>query len=100
MTDEMILRMADETVQILSKAPWHLDCKHLLPTYNAMLVAARDNHPDDSFLGALVPINPNNGDVNAPILTVLFAQLRMALESLAGANGSRGEEIRALSVEH
>ena len=94
MTDEAISKMAGETGRILSDAPWHVDCRHLVPSYNAMLIAARENHPEDAFLGALLPLDTAaNGDVNAPVLTILLAQIRLALESLIGIgeNGARRE---------
>ena len=96
LSDDTILRMADETGKILSQSPWHVDCKALLPTYNAMLIAARENHPEDAFLEALRPFDPSNhGDINAPVLTILFAQLRMALESLRDQGGGRQGESPA-----
>jgi hypothetical protein len=91
MTDKAILSMANQTSEILSEAPWHVDCKALLPSYNALLTAAKENHPEDSFLRALTSLDPNQeGDVNAPVLSVLLAQLRMALELCGGGNGQRG----------
>src|SRR5438067_13639078 len=99
MNDETILRMVEETCKVLSRLDFFVSAKHFMPSYNALLQAARENHPDDRFLGVL-PILGLGGEeeINAPQLHILFTQLRVALESLqqAGrranpAGGSRGE---------
>lgn len=89
MTDKAILRIAEETCNVLADVPWHVDCKYLVPSYHAALQAARANHEDDAFIGILAsaPLNPND-DVNAPQMRILFTQLRIAMESLAGEDGA------------
>src|SRR5262249_47618957 len=83
MTDETILRMVEETCKVLSRTDSYVSAKHLAPSYDALLQAARGNHPADRFLGVLPTLGFGTGDeITAPQMNVLFAQLRVALESL------------------
>jgi len=83
MTDATIIRIAEETGRALEDAHPYGQCLHLVPSYNALLLAARANHPDDSFLGVLAAV-PTTGDENLVSIAemrALLGQLRIALES-------------------
>jgi hypothetical protein len=60
-----------------------------VPSYNALIQAAKGNHPEDSFLDAL-PVIPNSGGesgISVAELQALLGQLRIALESMRGETG-------------
>src|SRR5438067_4258861 len=83
MTDETILRMVEETCKVLSRTDSFVSAKHLAPSYDALLQAARENHPDDRFLGVLPSLGFGEKDeITASQMNALLAQLRVALESL------------------
>ena len=86
MNDAIIIRMAAETIQHLRHAIPVSSCPYMVPSYNALVTAARANHPDDVFLKALTPL-PTTGDdrdcISIAEITALFAQLAIALESLS-----------------
>lgn len=82
MKDATIIRMAEETAVALRDAHAFQETTHMAPTYNAMLQAARANHPDDLFLNTLVAINTDSDGISIAELRALLAQLRIALESL------------------
>jgi hypothetical protein len=83
MNDKGIILMAHETCKVLSNVPWHVTCNYLVPSYNALLQAAKANHPDDPFIGVLSSVQLNEDDgLNGPQMNILFTQLRIALESL------------------
>jgi hypothetical protein len=87
MKDEAIWRIAKQTAKVLSGMQFFMSCKHLLPSYHALLLAAKANHPDDPFLNALPVLDPEEGEENAiapPQLNILFTQLYLALESWMG----------------
>jgi hypothetical protein len=87
MKDEAIWRIAKQTAKVLSGMQFFMSCKHLLPPYHALLLAARENHPDDPFLNALPMLELEEGEDNAvapPQLNILFTQLYLALESYMG----------------
>src|ERR1700675_3444461 len=87
MNDETILRMVEETCKVLSRLDFFVSGKHFVPSYNALLQAAKENHPDDRFLGVLPILGLGDGDeIHVPQMSVLFAQLRVALESLQPAS--------------
>jgi hypothetical protein len=79
MKDEIIRRILDETCQALKGVHFPVQTPHLIPSYNALLTAAKDNHPNDSFLRVLEPLEP--GESGPEEMRVLFAQLRIVLES-------------------
>jgi hypothetical protein len=62
----------------------------MVPSYNAMVLAAKASHPDDYFLRGLspLPVHGANGEdgpgnsISVAELSALFAQLAIALESL------------------
>ncbi|WP_395092506.1 hypothetical protein [Armatimonas sp.] len=86
MNDSIIIRMATETIQHLRHAIPVSSCPYMVPSYNALVTAARANHPDDVFLKVLSPL-PTTGDdrdcISIAEITALFAQLAIALESLS-----------------
>ncbi|MBV9851512.1 MAG: hypothetical protein JO250_17735 [Armatimonadetes bacterium] len=108
MKDEYLIRMIAETCKTLSEIHWPTECRYLPGSYNALLQAARTNHPDDPFLKALpaakdegsrsktTPIPPgpfpppaakDEGEaVTTAEMNILFAQLRIALEALQDSN--------------
>jgi hypothetical protein len=86
MNDATILRMATETIQHLRQAIPVSACPHMVPSYNALVRAAQANHPEDVFLKILTPISTTGDDrdsISIAEITALFAQLAIALESLA-----------------
>jgi hypothetical protein len=89
MKDKAIVEIATETCRVLSDAPWHLETKYLLPSYNALMEAARANHPQDPFLRTLASVEASGEEVNAPQMNILFTQLRIAVESLQEDDGTK-----------
>ncbi len=84
MKDETILKIAEETEKVLKRMEFHEPCDQLLPSYNALLTAARENHPEDGFIQALQPIEDVSAKgKNKNQLQILFSQLRIALAALA-----------------
>jgi len=79
MRDETIIRMLEDACTALEGVTFPTKTPNLVPSYNALLVAARANHPDDPFLGALS--NIENKDAGPEEMRVLFGQLRIVLES-------------------
>ena len=96
MKDEYILRMIAETCKTLSDMHWSTECRHLHGPYNALLQAAKANHPNDPFLSALPQLVRQMNDegreeaINSSEMNILFTQLRIALEA------HQGEPNRAL----
>ena len=84
MRDDVIVRMVQETCKVLSEMHPYEECRSLVPSYNALLDAARANHPEESFLKVL-PSLPDREDshVSSGNFQILFAQLRIMLEGLA-----------------
>jgi hypothetical protein len=80
MRDETIVRMLEDACTGLQEVNFPARTPNLLPVYNALLAAARANHPDDPFLNALGRIE-NNGESGPEEMRVLFGQLRILLES-------------------
>lgn len=95
MKDATIVRMLEETCSMLKHVDAYVSCTHLVPSYNALLTAAKANHPNDPFLSALslLPTNSNEKGCGSSEIRVLFAQMRIALESF------QEETERALTVQ-
>jgi hypothetical protein len=95
MTDEVIIRLAEETCRVLSKMEFPQSCSHLAPSYNALVQAAKANHPEDAFLSSLPTLEYNTGAFGEKVgmppqeMNILFTQLRIALESLQGDDAPR-----------
>jgi hypothetical protein len=92
MRDEAIIRIAEQSAKVLAGMQFFMSCKYLLPSYHALLLAAKANHPDDPFLSALPVIEPEQEEngLAPPQLNILFTQLRLALESLQEEGGAGG----------
>jgi hypothetical protein len=86
MTDETIVKMLRETCQVLSRMEFFEPSKYLLPSYNALLTAARANHPNEPFLSVLPTLEGGEDEeaFNPHTACILFSQLRIALESMSG----------------
>ena len=86
MNDATILRMAAETVRHLGNAISVGPATYMVPSYNALVAAARANHRDDTFLKMLEPLDlsgDKHGEtISIAEITALFAQLAIAVESL------------------
>jgi hypothetical protein len=94
MKDAVIIRMLQEACTALEGVSFPVTTPHLVPSYNALLAAAKANHPTDPFLSALTnlevlpPVRNENGKfrredaVGPEEMRVLFGQLRVVLESL------------------
>lgn len=90
MTDATILKMLEEASAAVSRMKYWMPGGNLVPSYNALLQAAKTNHPQDRFLQSLRPLSGGNDPyaINPPQLQVLFGQLRLVIETL-GAGGER-----------
>jgi hypothetical protein len=82
MRDETIIRMLQETCDALKGVGFPASARHLVPSYNAVLAAAKVNHPSDPFLGALRPLEDGHEGAGPEEMRILFGQLRIALEAL------------------
>ena len=77
--------MVEETTKVLSRTDSYVSARHLKPSYNELIEAAKENHPDDRFLSVLPVLDVDEQhDITAPQMHVLFAQRRVALERHAG----------------
>jgi hypothetical protein len=95
MKDVMIVKMIDETSKGLSRMhfPQSWSCAHIVPSYIALVRAAKANHPNDPFLAALPVLDRDQGKgITPPELHLLFTQLRLALESLREEPEAEGAE--------
>jgi hypothetical protein len=88
MTDEMILRLAAEASEALSKMEFWMTCHEFCHVYNRMLESAQENHPGTELdrlgwvkgpsLGASLV-----GNFNYPAeMRIRFSELRIVLEAL------------------
>jgi len=88
MTDEMILRLAAEASEALSKMEFWMTCNEFVHVYNRMLQSAKENHPGTELdrLGPLkVPTLGASlrGNSNYPAeVRIRFSELRIVLEAL------------------
>lgn len=80
MNDAMLLRILEELVKPLGHMDVHCSVDELVSSYNALLGAAKANHPDVALLNALEPLE--RGNINAGPFLALLAQLRIILEYL------------------
>ena len=102
MKDITLVRMLDEARKGLEGVNFPARTPHLLPAYNALLMAARANHPEDVFLQALEPIENRGGEerredgrrdrrdvpeCGPEEMRVLFGQLYICMESFAEEAG-------------
>jgi hypothetical protein len=88
MKDELIIKLTNETVRHLGNAISVSSASHMIPSYNAILVAAQTNHPNHPFLSHLQPLGKETNGHGEPVsvaeMTALFAQISISLESLSG----------------
>lgn len=84
MKDETLIRLCEETTKYLSQTVTVNPGMQMIPSYNALLAAARTNHPVHPFLSALEPL-PTSGDdmITVAEIMALFAQIRIVLDSLS-----------------
>jgi hypothetical protein len=87
MKDELIIKLTNETVRHLGNAISVSSASHMIPSYNAILIAAQTNHPNHPFLSHLQPLTKGEEEemVSVAEMTALFAQVSIALESLSGS---------------
>jgi len=102
MKDITLVRMLDEARKGLEGVNFPAKTPHLLPAYNALLMAARANHPDDVFLHMLPPIENRvvEGRRDGPEcgpeeMRVLFGQLYICMQSFAEEAGEVDERVDA-----
>ena len=84
MNDTVIIRLATETIQHLRNAISVGSALHMVPSYNALLTAAKNNHPNDIFLQALMILPTKSDDcdgISIAEISALFAQIAIALDS-------------------
>lgn len=98
MRDEIIVRMLEHACQALEGVSFPATTPHLGPSYNALLAAAKANHPGNPFFEALVPIgggeNGRRSESGPEEMRVLFGQLRIALESFLEEPDDRNRGFR------
>lgn len=96
MNDTTILQMLEETSTAVAKMKYWMPAGNLVPSYNAMLQAAKANHRQDRFLQSLQPLPAGNDPyaINPPQLKVLFGQLRLVLETINAAGTRTGNRSR------
>ena len=88
MTDEMILRLAAEASEALSKMEFWMTCHEFAHLYNRMWQSAKENHPG-TVLDRLSPLKVPTfgeslvGNVNYPAeMRIRISELRIVLEAL------------------
>lgn len=77
---DTLIRLVEEAAKGLADVDGYCNCRNLVPSYNALLTAAKDALPEDAFLRALQPLEKDHAQ--AAEMRILFGQLRIALESL------------------
>ena len=80
MKDETVLRLVQDASQKLEHVRFPVTTPNLIPVYNALLAAAKANHPGDSFLALLPALT--EGETGPEEMRVLLGQLRIVLEAL------------------
>jgi len=91
MKDEILVRLVQDACQKLEHVHFPVATPHLVPIYDALLAAAKANHPGDPYLSLLPALA--DGETGPEEMRVLLGQLRILLEALqdesgAGAPGS------------
>ena len=95
MNDRTIIRILEETSHGLERMHGFEPCQFLLPSYNALLEAARANHPEDRFLGVLPNLDVEKADeITSGSVQVLVSQLRIAIESMQEDAGAPTRDLR------
>ncbi len=86
MNDELLIRLLEDTCRKLEKIKFPVETPHLAPTYNALLGAAKANHPGHPYLGFL-ELLPAEAQPGPEELSILFGQLRIVLEAITTGEG-------------
>jgi hypothetical protein len=96
MKDEIIIRMLQDAGSNLEHVRFPIETPNLVPIYNSLLAASQANHPQESFLKALRPVEGASPEE----LRVLFGQLRILLEALVDTNREGEGVTRPLSTQN
>ncbi len=95
MKDQALIRIAEETTKALKEAHPYSSARRTVPSYNALLQAAKANHPGDPFLSALPLFDLNQegrgceeDNTSTAEMIALFAQIRIVLEALMEESGT------------
>ena len=78
MEDRTIIQMSGLAWELLRKPVLPDSANNVIPSYNALLKAAKENHPDNEYISSLSPIEP---PVNTTELAVIFSQLKIVIEA-------------------
>lgn len=89
MRDEILVRLLEDTCKKLEKVRFPVETPHLAPTYNAMLGAAKENHPGHPYLRFL-ELLPPDAQPGPEELNILFGQLRIVLEAITTGEAEHG----------
>ena len=81
MNDKILLKLISETVRHLKDAISVNPAYQMIPSYNAILAAAKENYPDDTFLRVLAPLTTDGELVTIAEITALFAQIGIVVEA-------------------
>ena len=81
MNDTILLKLIHETVKHLKEAISVNPAYQMIPSYNAILAAAKENHPDDTFLRVLAPLTTDGELITIAEITALFAQIGIVVEA-------------------
>ncbi|MGC4045632.1 MAG: hypothetical protein QM758_17715 [Armatimonas sp.] len=81
MKDTILLQLIQATIGHLKHAVSVSPALQLIPSYNAVLSAAKANHPEDTFLKVLLPLEPSGEMISIAEMTALFAQIGIVLEA-------------------
>lgn len=87
MKDETLVRLLQDACKNLERVNFPVTTPNLIPVYNALLSAAKANHPGHSYL-SILPIL-NEGETGPEEMRVLLGQLRIVLEALPDENAAR-----------
>ena len=89
MKDALLIKLITQTVKHLGDAISVSPANHMIPSYNAILVAAQENHPNHPFLSRLQsPLADAEITISVAEMTALFAQIGIVLESFVASTES------------
>ena len=80
MKDETLVRLVQDASQKLEHVRFPVTTPNLISVYNALLAAAKVNHPSDPYLSLLPTLA--DGETGPEEMRVLLGQLRIVLEAL------------------
>jgi hypothetical protein len=87
MKDETLVRLIQDACQKLERVNFPVTTPNLIPVYNALLTAAKANHPGHAYL-SILPVLAE-GETSPEEMRVLLGQLRIVLEALPEENANR-----------